>query len=62
MEAVTVYAANGATFTCKTQERLERYLKAGWTKEPPKRGKRATKGEATKGEETKGEKPEGQEG
>lgn len=51
MEPVTVYAKNGATFNCDTQERLERYLKAGWSKKPTRKAKtEPTKG-AENGEE-----------
>lgn len=52
MEPVTVYAKNGATFTCDTKERLEGYLKAGWSKEKPtKRGEKAEKEEPPKNKE-----------
>lgn len=39
MTVTTVYAPNGATFNCDTQERLDHYLKAGWSKKPIKKGK-----------------------
>lgn len=39
MAGTTVYAPNGATFNCDTQERLDHYLKAGWSKKPVKKGK-----------------------
>lgn len=43
MAVTTVYAENGATFNCDTQERLNHYLKAGWSTKPIKqaRGKRS---------------------
>lgn len=49
MEKTTVYAKNGATFTCDTPERLKTYLAAGWTTEKPAQKKR--KGEAEKPKE-----------
>ena len=39
MAGTTVYAPNGATFNCDTPERLEHYLKAGWSKKPIKKAK-----------------------
>lgn len=39
MAGTTVYAPNGATFNCDTPERLEHYLKAGWSKRPIKKAK-----------------------
>lgn len=39
MAMTTVYAPNGATFNCDTPERLEHYLKAGWSKKPVKKAK-----------------------
>lgn len=39
MAGTIVYAPNGATFNCDTPERLEHYLKAGWSKRPIKKAK-----------------------
>lgn len=58
MERVTVYAKNGATFECDTEERLQHYLNAGWTKTAPKKGKKPPKGEESPKDE---ELPKGEE-
>ena len=51
MAVMTVYHANGAEFNCDTQERLDAYLKAGWTTKKP--SKKKAKDEA----KDEGEKP-----
>ena len=56
MEPVTVYARNGATFTCRTKERLKHYLAAGWTDKPPRKG-RKPKDEQPKDDQPKDEQP-----
>ena len=45
MDKVTVYHANGATFECDTQERLDAYLAAGWETKKPTRKKAKDEGE-----------------
>lgn len=40
----TVYHANGAEFNCDTQERLNAYLAAGWTKKKPTKRKTTDEG------------------
>lgn len=45
MEMTTVYHTNGATFDCDTQERLDAYLKAGWTLKKPAKKKGKDEGE-----------------
>ena len=45
MAMTTVYHANGATFDCDTQERLNTYLAAGWEIKQPARKKAKNEGE-----------------
>ena len=46
MAMTTVYHANGAEFNCDTQERLNAYLAAGWTKKKPTKRKTTDEGKA----------------
>lgn len=39
----TVIAPNGATFVCDSEERLQRYLAAGWVIKPADKPERSRK-------------------